>query len=84
MWRKQFHTLDHPPLLVIVEPILTGSKLAMIGCPVVAACLDACWLGELSQQPMCHTSHTDGDEATSLSVTLGIRHTHRHSASKRG
>src|SRR5579863_7724978 len=23
MWRKQLHTLDHPPLLVIVEPILT-------------------------------------------------------------
>ena len=28
-------------------------------------------------------SHTDGDDTTSLSVTLGIRHTHRHSASKR-
>ena len=23
MWQKQLHTLDHPPLLVIVEPILT-------------------------------------------------------------
>src|ERR1700733_16167425 len=23
MWRKQLHTLDHPPLLVIVKPILT-------------------------------------------------------------
>ena len=23
MWRKQLRTLDHPPLLVIVEPILT-------------------------------------------------------------
>ncbi len=23
MWRKQLHTLDHPSLLVIVEPILT-------------------------------------------------------------
>jgi hypothetical protein len=23
IWRKQLHTLDHPPLLVIVEPILT-------------------------------------------------------------
>jgi hypothetical protein len=28
--------------------------------------------------------HTGGDETTSLSVTPGIRHTHRHSASKRG
>src|SRR5664279_1578421 len=23
MWRKQLHRLDHPPLLVIVEPVLT-------------------------------------------------------------
>src|SRR5579872_914433 len=30
----------------------------MIGCPVAAACLDACWLGELSQQPICpHSAH---------------------------
>src|SRR6202041_2676762 len=30
----------------------------MIGCPVAAACLDACWLGELSQHPMCpHSAH---------------------------
>jgi hypothetical protein len=30
----------------------------MIGCPAVAACLDACWLGELSQHPMCpHSAH---------------------------
>jgi hypothetical protein len=30
----------------------------MIVCPVSAACLDACWLGELSQQPMCpHSAH---------------------------
>src|SRR5579871_410805 len=27
-------------------------------CPVAAACLDACWLGELSQHPMCpHSAH---------------------------
>jgi hypothetical protein len=30
-----------------------------------------------------HTSHTDGDETTNLSVMLAI-HTHRHLASKRG
>src|ERR1700683_2896468 len=30
----------------------------MIGCPVAAACLDPCWLGELSQHPMCpHSAH---------------------------
>ena len=42
MRRKQFNALIIAPLVVIVEPILTGSKLAMIGCPVAAACLDAC------------------------------------------
>src|SRR5579871_199378 len=30
----------------------------MIGCPVAAACFDACWPGELSQHPMCpHAAH---------------------------
>jgi len=30
-----------------------------------------------------HTPHTDGDETTNLSVTLGIPHTRRHLVSKR-
>src|SRR5579864_4476129 len=30
-----------------------------------------------------HTSHSDGDEPTSLQAMLGIRHTHCRSASKR-
>jgi len=33
MWRKQLHTLDHPPLLVIVEPILTWLEAGNDGMP---------------------------------------------------
>ena len=48
MRRRQIHAIDHPLRSVIEEPILmrleTGddSKLAMIGCPVAAACFVAC------------------------------------------
>ena len=37
---------------VIVEPVLAGLEAIDDGVAVVALCLDACWLGELSQQPM--------------------------------
>ena len=33
MWRKQIHTLDHPPLLVVVEPILTRLEAGDDGMP---------------------------------------------------
>ena len=53
MWRKQLHTLHHSPLLVIVEPILTRLEAGNDQMPCLSHVADACWRGELSQQPMC-------------------------------
>jgi hypothetical protein len=49
-----------------------------------ATCLDACWLGELSQQPMCpHSLHPAEVKPPTSRRTPGVPHTQRHSTSKR-
>ena len=61
MWRKQLHTLDHPPLLVIVEPILTRLEAGNDRIPCCRRMLGR-MLARRTVAATDHTSHTDGEE----------------------
>ena len=52
--RSKRFTGHHLSRFVVPEPSL--ARLVAMGWPVSAACRVACWLGELSQQPMCPRS----------------------------